>query len=93
CKLKQNSIFKLGYEVKSLIDNFLDVEKSESYLDFSPLKMEISEYKGLFIDITEFESLTETELKNRFSEILKLDGNEIKFPIGTTVETFQAKNI
>ncbi|ENO0240196.1 hypothetical protein ACAL44_002976, partial [Listeria monocytogenes] len=75
-KLKSNSILKIGYMVKNLIDDFLNEDLSESFQKTIPLQIRRPKYYSLnFQNNTSFHNLSEDERKKRnelFNKALKL---------------------
>jgi transcriptional regulator with XRE-family HTH domain/ribosomal protein L31E len=75
-KLKSNSILKIGYMVKNLIDDFLNEDLSESFQTTIPLQIRRPKYYNLSIqNNASFHNLSEDERKKRdqlFNEALEL---------------------
>lgn len=75
-KLKSNSILKIGYMVKNLIDEFLNEDLSESFQTTIPLQIKRAKYYSLsFQNNAFFTNLSEDEKKKRdelFHEALEL---------------------
>ena len=75
-KLKSNSILKIGYMVKNLIDEFLNEDLSESFQTTIPLQIKRPKYYNLtFRNNASFPNLSEDEKKKRdelFHEALEL---------------------
>jgi transcriptional regulator with XRE-family HTH domain len=75
-KLKSNSILKIGYMVKNLIDDFLNEDLSESFQTTIPLQIRRPKYYNLTIqNNASFHNLSEDERKKRdqlFNEALEL---------------------
>ncbi|WP_368739617.1 helix-turn-helix domain-containing protein [Enterococcus casseliflavus] len=75
-KLKSNSILKIGYMVKNLIDDFLNEDLSVSFQTTIPLQIRRPKYYNLSIqNNASFHNLSEDERKKRdqlFNEALEL---------------------
>lgn len=71
-KLKSNSILKIGYMVKNLIDEFLNEDLSESFQTTIPLQIKRPKYYNLtFRNNASFPNLSEDEKKKEMSYFMK----------------------
>ena len=69
-KLRTDSIFKIGFMVKDLIDNFIDVDLPKSYLEDVPLEEFILPQKNYHINFKE--SISDEETIKLSTEVVKM---------------------
>jgi hypothetical protein len=74
-KLESNSIFKIGYMAKSLIDKFLVTDLPESFLDEIPIQYDIPPLKMWKLNFEEMNEVQFNEMALRMG--IKIEGNSI----------------
>lgn len=67
-KLKSNSIFKIGYMVQNLIDEFLDEDLPTSYQKTIPIQIKRNKYTRFTLDGVNYQSLSK-EKEKEFEEL------------------------
>lgn len=73
-KLQTDSIFKMGFMVKDLIDNFIEVDLPESYLEDVPLEEFLLPVKSYHFNFKE--NLSDEEIMKVSAEIVKMTSRE-----------------
>ncbi|SEN16240.1 hypothetical protein SAMN04487786_3303 [Paenisporosarcina quisquiliarum] len=71
-KLKSNMIFKIGFMVKNLIDEFLDEDLSISFQNTIPLQITKAKHYELNINSIDLSKLSEAEKNERVELILEV---------------------
>lgn len=73
-KLQTDSIFKMGFMVKDLIDNFIEVDLPESYLEDVPLEEFLLPVKSYHFNFKE--NLSDEEIMKVSAEIVKMTSRD-----------------
>ncbi|RGS20964.1 helix-turn-helix domain-containing protein [Streptococcus salivarius] len=73
-KLQADSIFKMGFMVKDLIDNFIEVDLPESYLEDVPLEEFLLPVKSYHFNFKE--NLSDEEIMKVSAEIVKMTSRD-----------------
>lgn len=73
-KLQTDSIFKMGFMVKDLIDNFIEVDLPESYLEDVPLEEFLLPVKSYHFNFKE--NLSNEEIMKVSAEIVKMTSRD-----------------
>ena len=73
-KLQTDSIFKMGFMVKDLIDNFIEVDLPESYLEDVPMEEFLLPVKSYHFNFKE--NLSDEEIMKVSAEIVKMTSRD-----------------